>query len=175
MGPTMIEEIEFKGKKYPIFQSKEYSAQYIFPIAKKVCIGVGYDIGCAKPEWALPGSIPIDVKFNDGYDAYKLPHSGVDYIFSSHCLEHLDNWIVALEYWIDILNPTGTLFLYLPHYDQEYWRPWNNRKHKHVLTAEVVIEVLKNTKKVHKIYDSGKDINYSFVVMCEKLGETSHE
>jgi hypothetical protein len=29
----------------------------------------------------------------------------------------------------DALNENGTLFLYLPDYSQEYWRPWNNKKH----------------------------------------------
>ena len=165
----MIEEIEFKGVKYPLFQAIEFSAQYIFPVAKRVCTGVGFDIGCAKVEWSLPGSIPIDIKFKDGFDAYHLPRTKVDYIFSSHCLEHLDNWITALEYWVETLFSKGTLFLYLPHVDQEYWRPWNNRKHKHVLTASLIIEVLNNTGKVHKIHYSERDINHSFVVMGEKI------
>lgn len=164
----MIEEIEYKGVKYPVFQSREYSSQYIVPVALKVCTGIGYDIGCKKREWSLPGSIPIDICFNDGYHALNLPQSNVDYIFSSHCLEHLDDWVKALEFWVDTLKPTGTLFLYLPHFDQEYWRPWNNRKHKHILSSTIIREALKNTSKVHKIHFSERDINHSFVVMCEK-------
>ena len=165
----MIPEIEFKGIKYPLFQALEFSAQYIFPVAKKVCTGIGYDIGCAKVEWALPGSIPIDIKFDNDFDAYCLPDKKVDYIFSSHCLEHLDSWITALEYWVEKIAPTGTLFLYLPHIDQEYWRPIHNRKHKHYLTANQIVEVLVNTNKMHKIHYSERDINHSFVVMGEKI------
>jgi hypothetical protein len=163
----MIEEIRFNGVNYPKFQSHGYSAQYIFPVAEQVCNGIGYDIGCAKLEWALPGSIPIDKIFDDEWDALNLP-GPKDYIFSSHCLEHIDNWVDALEYWVENINKTGTLFLYLPHYDQQYWRPWNNRKHKHVLRAEEIVDVLKGTGKVHKIHYSERDINHSFTVMCEK-------
>jgi predicted SAM-dependent methyltransferase len=169
LDSTMINEIEFKGVKYPLFQALEFSAQYIFPVAKKVCIGVGYDIGCAKVEWALPGAIPVDIKFNNGFDAYKLPEGEVDYIFSSHCLEHLDNWITALEYWISCLKSGGALFLYLPHYEQEYWLPWNNRKHKHVMDPSIIVKFLSDTGKVCKIHFSGRDINHSFVVMCERI------
>ncbi len=35
-------------------------------------VGEGYDIGCMKPEWAFPGSIPIDIDFDDEYHATNL-------------------------------------------------------------------------------------------------------
>ena len=121
--------LKYNGTLYPAFQAQGYAAQFAIPYAKKFCKGKGYDIGCMKKEWALPGAIPIDVEFDDEWDAYNLPDTAVDYIFSSHCLEHLPNWVEALDYWTTIINSKGTLFLYLPHYSQEYWRPWNNRKH----------------------------------------------
>jgi predicted SAM-dependent methyltransferase len=52
-----------------------------------------------------------------------LPDELVDYIYSSHCLEHVDNWIETLEYWIKNLKDGGILFLYLPDFSQKYWRP----------------------------------------------------
>ena len=91
----------------------------------------------------------------------------LDYIFSSHCLEHLYNWVDVLDYWTSKLKSGGVLFLYLPDYSQEYWRPWNNRKHKHVLNSEMIIDVLKLNNMI-KIHSSGCDINHSFVIMAEK-------
>ena len=163
----MIETIKYKDNTYPAFQAKGFAAQFAIPFAKHVCSGVGYDIGCMKKEWAFPGAIPIDKDFNNGYDALKLPVKDVDYIFSSHALEHLDNWVDALDYWTVILRSGGTLFLYLPHPDQVYWLPWNNRKHKHVLHPKDITDYLKD-KKYKNIFSSDRDLNHSYIVMAQK-------
>ena len=60
------------------------------------CKGLGYDIGFCKEEWKFPGSIGIYRNLNNNYDANNLPDDKVDYIYSSHCLEHLDNWVETL-------------------------------------------------------------------------------
>lgn len=159
--------IYYKGQKYPEFQAKGYAAQFAIPFALHVCKGVGYDIGCMKKEWAFPGSIPIDSRFEDGYDALHLPHTNVDYIFSSHMLEHSDNWIECMDYWTSVLKDGGVLFLYLPHYDQYYWRPWNNRKHKHVFTPEVIRGYMEDAF-YENIFSSEKDLNCSFMIFGEK-------
>ena len=52
--------IEYKGDKYPHFQSIGNASQFAIPYAKYICTGKGYDIGCMKKEWSFPGSTPID-------------------------------------------------------------------------------------------------------------------
>lgn len=159
--------IEFNGVKYPEFQSMGNASQFAIPFAKHICDGVGYDIGCMKEEWSFPGSIPIDLDFNDPYDANNLPKEEVDYIFSSHCLEHVDDWVKTMDYWYTQLRCGGTLFLYLPDYSQEYWRPWNNRKHKHIFTPKILEDYMKN-KQYKNIFVSGIDLNNSFMCVGEK-------
>lgn len=159
--------ITLNGQSYPAFQAESNAAQFTLPFAKKICLGEGYDIGCGKLEWALPGSMPIDLVFEDPFDAMNLPDEMVDYVFSSHCLEHLDDWVEALMYWTTKIKHFGSIFLYLPHYDQEYWRPWNLRKHKHVLTSEIVSDCLWNIGYT-KIFSSERDLNHSFTVIGEK-------
>ena len=160
--------IEYKKNWYPEFQTKGFAAKYIFPFAEEVLKGKGLDIGCSKKEWAFPGSMPIDLIFDDEWHALSLPYN-VDYIFSSHCLEHIEeNWVYVLDYWTDNLNKNGTLFLYLPHYDQEYWRPWNNRKHKHIFTSEIIKDYMLD-KGYIKIFSSEKDLNDSFCIMGMKV------
>jgi len=159
-----MEAINYKGKVYPSFQAHGNASQFAIPYARHFCKGQGFDIGCMKREWAFPGSIPIDISFNDGYDAYYLPNRQVNYIFSSHCLEHLSSWVEALDYWTSKLLPGGVLFLYLPHYDQEYWRPWNNRKHIHVLSAPVVRDYMVDRKYTGILW-SEKDLNNSFMIV----------
>lgn len=171
----MIETIEFEGKEYPKFQSEGNAARFVSEFAKQVCKGWGYDIGCGKKDWLFNNAFPIDIALNDGLDALHLPNhvdgslklKKVDYIFSSHCLEHLPNWVEALDYWTTALKHGGVLFLYLPHKSQGYWKPWNNRKHIHVLTAKQISKYLK-ARGWKKIFTTGKDLNNSFIVMAEK-------
>jgi predicted SAM-dependent methyltransferase len=150
-----------------LFQTKGFASKYCFPFANEVCVGIGYDIGCMKKEWAFPGAIPIDLTFDNGYHATNLPDGEVDYIFSSHCLEHINDWVGALDYWGTKLKKGGVIFLYLPDYSQEYWRPWNNRKHINILTPEYLKNYFED-KNFEKVFVSGVDLNNSFIVMVEK-------
>lgn len=166
----MIETITYKNKEYPAFQAQGFAAQFCFPFAKQVCKGVGYDIGCNRSEWALPDSIPIDPAITLTWHARELPtrlYGKVDYIFSSHCLEHvLVDWYETLTYWVSNIKPGGVLFLYLPDYSQEYWRPWNNRKHVHVFTPYIIQDAFQ-ALGLKKIFVSGVDLNNSFIAMGE--------
>lgn len=162
-----MELIKFKNESYPFFQAKGHAAQYAFPYAKQLCKGIGYDIGCRKGSWAFPDSIPIDIIFDNGYHALNLPKKEVDYIFSSHCLEHIDNWVEAMDYWYEILRKGGILFLYLPHYDQKYWRPWNNRKHRHIFTPQIIQDYMTH-KNYKNIFTSQRDLFHSFMIFGEK-------
>jgi SAM-dependent methyltransferase len=163
----MVEIIEYKGKFYPKFQSEGFASKFAFPFAEQVCNGNGYDIGCSKLEWAFPNSMPIDLSFNNGYHALNLPIGLVDYIFSSHCLEHITNWVDALDYWYDHLKEGGVLFLYLPDFSQKYWRPWHNRKHVNAFNPEIIREYLID-KGFKKVFVSGVDLNHSFIAIGEK-------
>ena len=68
-----VDIIYFDGKTYPKFQSEGNASQFAIPYAKHVCKGVGYDVGCMKKEWSFPGSIPIDLSFDDPWNALNLP------------------------------------------------------------------------------------------------------
>lgn len=190
----MIDIINFNTKQYPKFQADGYAAQFAIPYANKICTGIGVDIGCNRLEWMFSGklyesspekyknfdtwlnnaknliteSYPIDPVINN-YDAMNFPETceNLDYIFSSHCLEHLQNWVNVLDYWLSKLKPGGVLFLYLPDYSQEYWRPWNNRKHLNIFSPQIIVDYLKH-KNCTKIFNSQTDLNNSFMVIAEK-------
>lgn len=162
-----MELIEYKNKLYPKLQCLGNASQFAIAYARHFCQGRGYDIGCNRLEWAYPGAIPIDIVFDDPWDAYNLPESNMDYIYSSHCLEHLIDWVKALEYWTSQLRIGGILFLYLPDYSQEYWRPWNNKKHLHVLSPEIIHDFMKDSG-YKNIFQSGVDLNNSFMVVGQR-------
>lgn len=163
----MIETIEYKSKIYPKFQGEGYASQFALPFAKHVCKGFGVDVGCMKEAWAFPGAKTVDPDL-DGYTALDFPYDNLDYIFSSHCLEHVYDWVAVLDYWTSKLNKGGTLFLYLPDYSQEYWRPWNNRKHLNIFTPEIIADYMADRGYIN-IFKSGVDLNNAFMVMGEKI------
>ena len=163
-----MEFVSFKDNKYLHFQSQGNASQFAIPYAKHYCKGVGYDIGFCKEEWKFPDAIGIDLSLDNGYHADNLPDEEVDYIYSSHCLEHVDNWVSTLELWISKLKKDGVLFLYLPDFSQVYWRPWHNRKHKHCFTPNIIKTFLQD-KGMKNIYCSGIDLNNSFMVVCENI------
>lgn len=169
----MIETIEFNGDVYPKFQSTGNAARFAIPFATEICKGIGVDIGCNKEDWKFPGATCIDISLCD-CDAMNLPFKDkeLDYVFSSHCLEHLENWVEAIEHWSDKLKSGGALFLYLPNMDyQKYWRGWNNRKHIHYLTPEIVGAYFEDRKQnwSYVFVTDGIDANCSFyVIACKK-------
>ena len=163
----MIDYIEYKGDKYPSFQTIGNASQFAIPFAKHFCKGFGYDIGCMKKEWSFPGSYPIDLSFYDEWHSNKLPSTPPEYIFSSHCLEHVDDWVETMDYWYSRLVDGGVLFLYLPDYSQKYLRPWNNRKHKHAFMPEIIKDYMTD-KGYNNIFVSGIDLNNAFMITGEK-------
>jgi SAM-dependent methyltransferase len=167
MDKRTIEKIEgdlfeYKNSLYPEYIKHGNAAQYIFPIAKKFCKGDGLDIGGLE-DCHFPGVEYINKIY--GGNAFNIPIKcyGWDFIFSSHCLEHLENYIKALEHWSDRLKYKGRLFLYLPHPDMEYWRPENCRKHLHVFWPYDLARVLETLNFKNIIY-SERDLNWSFAI-----------
>lgn len=118
---------DYKGGTYPAYLKTGNAMSFIAPAAKHFCKGYGVDVGAGR--WPLDGAIPIDLM--DAGDAMALPHGPYDFVFSSHCLEHLADPIGALIHWREKIRKGGVLFVYLPHPDMEYWLPQNNRKHLH--------------------------------------------
>ncbi len=170
-----VEIICHEGRAYPLLQTYGFAAEYAFPFAFKIinpaqenC--VGFDIGCNRKEWSLPYSMPIDPMVDNRWDAYHLPELTVDYIFSSHCLEHLPNWVKALDYWATKIRRGGVLFLYLPHHSQSYWRPWHNRKHIHILRAKDIRKYFHDSGLWRNYFvTKGCDLNSSFYAVAEKI------
>lgn len=99
----------------------------------KYCAGRGLDIGC--------GATPItslcerwDIEDGDAQLLEGIHYSMFDWIYSSHCLEHLASPAAALRRWWEVLKPGGYLLLAVPDedaYEQYYWPSPFNGDHKH--------------------------------------------
>jgi len=150
----------YKGKIYPGFLKTGDAAGYIRKAAQYFCEGEGLDIGAGP--YPFPGATPIDMGENE--NAYELPQKEYDYIFSSHCLEHLENPVKALRYWKTRLKPGGCLFLYLPHPDMEYWLPQNNPRHLHEFEPIKIKKLLQDVG-FKNVMNSERDFYWSFAVV----------
>jgi len=150
----------YRDRTYPTFLKDGNACQFITPAALHFCRGAGLDVGCGK--WPLPGAFPIELA--DGGDAMALPDGQFDFVFSSHCLEHLVNPIAALKHWQSRLRAGGVLFLYLPHPDMEYWLPQNCTKHLHAWMPRDMAKIVADLG-FQNVVHSERDIAWSFSVV----------
>lgn len=153
----------YEGSFYPEYLKHGNVMQFVAPVAAHFCTGRGLDVGCSR--WPLPGAQGVDLA--TGGDAMELPGELWDYIFSSHCLEHLVNPVAAIEHWRSKLREGGVLFLYLPHPDMIYWRPENCRKHLHLFQPEYVASML-GKLGFGPVLHSERDMAWSFTVVGYK-------
>lgn len=151
----------YKDTMYPEYLKHGNAMQFIAPFAKRFCEGTGLDIGAGA--WPLEGAIPHTQ--TEGKLAEELPDVQYDYIFSSHCLEHLHNPITALQLWKTRIKSGGVLFLYLPHPHMEYWLPQNCRKHLHSWYPADMVRILRDLGFVNVIH-SERDLMWSFAVVA---------
>jgi len=83
--------------------------------------GDGLDVGCG-PDKVHPECVGIDVGTFPGVTtgtAEKLPfdEDSFDWVYSAHCLEHLDHPDTAIAEMVRVLKPDGTLVMYMPYRD----------------------------------------------------------
>jgi len=100
--------------------------------------GRGLDIGCGDcPVTAT--ALPFDVQHGDAnhiLDTIKDIGS-YDFVFSSHCLEHMHDPEASLKDWWRLVKPGGTMMIAVPDedlYEQGYWPSIFNGDHKHTFT-----------------------------------------
>jgi len=162
----------YKGKFYPDYLTVGGASFAIFREELKYCKGTGIDVGAGL--WPLPGAIPVDIRRGpgEGKSITDFIKDSLDFIFSSHCLEHIENWREALPEWSSKLKINGILFLYLPHPDCAIWHPGSpmvGNGHKWIPTPEIIVATLEELGFKLVSRDDGPDAMYSFHVCGRKI------
>jgi SAM-dependent methyltransferase len=165
----------YRGRFYPDYLTVGGAAHAIFPKALKFCQGTGIDVGAGL--WGLPGAVPVDVSRGPGLgrSMADFEDGSLDYVFSSHCLEHIESWQQSLGEWIKKLKPEGYVFLYLPHPDCAIWHPGSpfvKDGHKWTPTPEKIKQALGELKCEIVQFDDGPDAMQSFYVCGRKQGRS---
>lgn len=143
--------------------------------------GTGLDLGCGgRKLW--PASIGVDGgrrgAQNVAGDVSKrliFDTGSVDYVFSSHCLEDIEDTEQTLAEWWRVLKVGGHLVLYLPHADfyPRRGEPGANRDHRHDFVPEDIVKAMQRAAPDWALVEnqerSGGD-EYSFLQVYRKRG-----
>jgi SAM-dependent methyltransferase len=108
----------------------------------KYLIGSGIDIGAGDDPLRIPdGSVRAwDVHHGDAQFMAGVEDASCDFVYSSHCLEHLHDVDVALLNWARILKPGKWLYVVVPDYvlyEKLTWPSMFNSDHKHSFSTTV--------------------------------------
>jgi SAM-dependent methyltransferase len=119
----------------------------------------------------VPQAIGIDVDY-PGYDGRRLPFPdrSQDAVFSSHCLEHVENARAAVNEWFRVLKTDGFLVLCVPHqhlYERKstppsMWNPDHRRFYTPAtLLADIEGALEPNTYRLRHLADNDAHYDYS--------------
>jgi len=119
----------------------------------------------------VPQAIGIDVDY-PGYDGRSLPFpdESQDAVFSSHCLEHVNDAKATISEWFRVLRTDGFLVICVPHqhlYERKSSPPsrWNPDHRRFYTPATLLIDVedtLKpNTYRLRHLADNDAGYDYS--------------
>lgn len=105
-------------------------------LERAVLRGEGIDIGCGSDP-VLPGVMPFDIADGDANEIQRHVHRQFDFVYASHCLEHMRDPRAAIAQWWHLVRPGGALFVIVPDedlYEQGFWPSRFNRDHKWTFT-----------------------------------------
>lgn len=163
-------------KSMPLRRDKKHFEKYLN--------GVGIDIGAGDDPLFIPEG-PVEVWDWDQGDANMMegaPRDYYDFVFSSHCLEHMVNVERALTVWTSLLKRGGHLFVVIPDYklyEKCQWPSKFNGDHKftfsmdisrkdvnrsnHYNISENIVPIL-DSLKVLLVETGLEDLNYNYTL-----------
>lgn len=119
----------------------------------------------------LPLAIGIDTNYS-GYDGKTLPfeNESQDFLYSSHCLEHISDYKQAIQEWYRVLKIESHMILVVPHrdlYEKKLTLPSRfNEDHKRFYqTSDLVREIEEslpiNSYRIRYLRENDEGHNYS--------------
>jgi SAM-dependent methyltransferase len=105
-------------------------------LERSIIRGQGIDIGCG-PDPIAPDVRRFDMEDGDANRITEFVDKQFDYVFSSHCLEHMHDPRLALREWWKLVRPGGHLVFLVPDedlYEQGVFPSRFNPDHKATFT-----------------------------------------
>lgn len=150
--------------------------------------GRGLDIGAGDFK-VLPHAISVDnmnhAQFGfsvrpdvmaNADDLSVFASQSLDFVYSSHTLEHIEDTGKTLREWWRVVKQGGYLILYLPH--KEFYpnigQIGANPDHKHDFLPEDVIEKMPDGWDLIEKQDRNYDQEYSFLLVFKKINSKNN-
>lgn len=145
--------------------------------------GRGLDVGAGDFR-VLPHAITVDNMHHTAFGFTQKPDiiaeaddlsifgdQSMDFVYSSHTLEHVVDLRKTLKEWWRLVKVGGYLVLYLPHEDlyPKMGEPGANPDHKHNLNADRVLEVMPSGFDLLECETRSQDDEYSFLMVFKRL------
>jgi len=114
------------------------SRKFWGPLQKSVLAGQGIDIGCG-PDPVTPTVRQFDLQDGDANHITRHVHEQFDFVYASHCLEHMHEPRKAVLEWWQLVKPGGHLFFLVPDedlYEQGVFPSRFNGDHKATFTID---------------------------------------
>lgn len=142
----------------PAYQYRDLLCEYIF--SKKKGIDFGGYFGPIYGRTEI-----VDTAYKHLKQISDISSESLDYVFSSHTLEHIEDMDAALDDLYRVLKEKGKIIIIVPAYTCKRWRPGvKTNSHKHTLS----IDGNKYTRIDKKIKKAGFKIK-----ICEYCGDNS--
>ena len=112
------------------------SKRYWGRVEKQALLGEGIDIGCGRDP-VTPNARRFDLEHGDANIISQFIKEQFDFVYSSHCLEHMHNPQSAILEWWKLVKPGGYLFIVVPDedlYEQGVFPSRLNPDHKATFT-----------------------------------------
>jgi len=119
--------------------------------------GSGIDIGCG-PDPILPGVRRFDQEHGDANRVSAYVNEKFDFVFSSHCLEHMKDPVLSLADWWSLVKPGGHLIILVPDedlYEQGTFPSIFNSDHKNTFT---ISKAKSWSARSHNVFDLAKNL-----------------
>ena len=145
-------------------------------------MGRGLDVGCGS-EKIWPSAIgldsgkqwgkPVADLTGDGSDLSLFADSSLDYVFSSHFLEHTVDFRGTLQEWWRVIKVGGYLAMYLPHkqFYPNCGQPGANADHKWDFMPDDIIQAMPSGFLCCELEERNHGNEYSFFIVFQKTGD----
>lgn len=151
--------------------------------------GKGLDLGCG-PYKTFPHFIGVDngnhaqfgwnikpdVFVETCEDLSLFASQSMDFVFSSHLLEHIADYPKALKEWMRVLKPGGYLILYLPDEDEypKVGEEGANPDHKWNVNYDKVVEAMSGSWDLVDFQKRNEGFEYSLFFVFKKTNSGRH-
>lgn len=116
-------------------------------------------------------AIKPDVFVESAENLSMFSSNSMDFVFSSHLLEHIQDYEAALAEWWRVVKQGGHLVLYLPHKDfyPNIGQPGANPTHVHDFLPMDIINAMPSGWELVKKQDRNEGQEYSMLLVFRKI------